>query len=286
VASLKVIRKRISTVRSTEQVTKAMKMVAAAKLRRAQERAENARAYSDKLTGILTNLADTLGSDVHPFLRPGAEAPAHLILLTSDRGLCGGYNANLNKLAERFLDSDEGKDARITICGRRGNDHFSSRSAEIEKSYADLGSDMGIELARKIGSEVSTLFLNGECGKVFVLFSKFQSAISQEPVVEQLLPIAASEQSADEPVNDYVYEPDAAQILASLLPRYVETKVFHAMLEATASEHGARMTAMDSASRNASEMIDKLTLVMNRARQASITTELMEIVSGAEALNN
>ena len=156
----------------------------------------------------------------------------------------------------------------------------------IEKSYADLGSDMGIELAREVGSEVSTLFLNGACGKVFVLFSKFKSAISQEPVVEQLLPIASSEKSADEPVNDYVYEPDAAQILASLLPRYVETKVFHAMLEATASEHGARMTAMDSASRNASEMIDKLTLAMNRARQASITTELMEIVSGAEALNN
>jgi F-type H+-transporting ATPase subunit gamma len=285
VASLKVIRKRISTVRNTQQVTKAMKMVAAAKLRRAQERAENARAYSDKLTGILTNLAGAIGADVHPFLRPGAEAPAHLILLTSDRGLCGGYNAGLNKLAENFLESEDGRDARITICGRRGNDHFSSRDATIETAHTNLTADMGIELAREVSADVAKRFTEGECGKVYVLYSKFQSAISQEPVVEQLLPIAPPEADENDPGNDYVYEPNAAQILASLLPRYLETKVFHAMLEATASEHGARMTAMDSATRNAGEMIEKLTLQMNRARQAGITTELMEIVGGAEALN-
>jgi F-type H+-transporting ATPase subunit gamma len=285
VASLKVIRRRISTVRNTQQVTKAMKMVAAAKLRKAQERAENARAYSDKLTGILTNLAGAIGADVHPFLRPGAEAPAHLILLTSDRGLCGGYNAGLNKLAENFLASEAGQGARITICGRRGNDHFVSRDATIETAHTNLTADMGIELAREVSADVAKRFTEGECGKVYVLYSKFQSAISQNPVVEQLLPIAPPEADENEPGNDYVYEPNAASILASLLPRYLETKVFHAMLEGTASEHGARMTAMDSATRNAGEMIDKLTLQMNRARQAGITTELMEIVGGAEALN-
>ena len=287
-ATLKVIRKRISTVRNTQQVTKAMKMVAAAKLRRAQERAENARTYADKLSAILANLAGEAAGDGHPFLRPGADAPPHVVVITSDRGLCGGYNANLIKAAEGFLAGPDGQGAKLTVCGRRGRDHFANLGQPIASEHVNLTADMGIDLAREIGSDVSRRFVEGECGRVFVVFSRFRSAISQLPVVEPLLPIAPPSETGEagegDEAADYVYEPGAAGILASLLPRYVETKVFHAMLEATASEHGARMTAMDNASRNAAEMIDKLTLAMNRARQAGITTELMEIVGGAEAL--
>jgi F-type H+-transporting ATPase subunit gamma len=284
VASLKEIRKRIGSVRSTQQVTKAMKMVAAAKLRRAQESAENARAYAEKLTGLLGNLAAAGESANHPLLRSGTDEPGHLILLTADRGLCGGYNANLVRLAETFLASDEGNDATMTVCGRRGNDHFRRRDAKIETKHINLVGGMDIELAREVAAEVTERFLAGKSGAVYVIYTRFKSAMSQDAVVSKLLPIA-TEASEGTTTIDYVYEPDAGSILGALAPRYVETRLYSAMLEATASEHGARMTAMDSASRNASDMIDRLTLEMNRARQASITTELMEIVGGAEALN-
>lgn len=283
-ASLKVIRKRISSVRSTQQVTKAMKMVAAAKLRRAQERAEHARAYSDRLADVLRRLAGVAGSSSHPFLAAGGDAPPHLIVITGDRGLCGAYNANVVKLAEHFLASREGTDATITACGRRGRDHFRSRGREVVGEHVNLQGEMGVELAREITADAARRFVSGEAGKVCIVYTKFRSAISHQPTIQQLLPIAQPEGHSGAVDSDYLYEPDAVSILGSLLPRYLDTLLFHAMLEATASEHGARMTAMDSASRNASDMIDRLTLAMNRARQASITTELMEIVGGAEAL--
>ena len=283
-ASLKVIRKRIASVRNTQQVTKAMKMVAAAKLRRAQERAEHARAYSTKLESILGGLGSVSTADTHPLLKQGDDAPAHAILISADRGLCGGYNSNISRLAERFLASEAGAGAAVTACGRRGRDYLVGRGAKVVEEHVNLAGEMGIDLARLIAADVSKRFTSGEAGKVFLIYTRFRSAISHEPTVQQLLPVATGDGAADAGL-DYVYEPDAASILTSLLPRYVETLIFHAMLEATASEHGARMTAMDSASRNASDMIDRLTLMMNRARQATITTELMEIVGGAEALN-
>jgi F-type H+-transporting ATPase subunit gamma len=286
VASLKEIRRRISSVKNTQQVTKAMKMVAAAKLRRAQAAAENGRDYADKLTGILRSLADAPGAGEQPFLRPGADAPAHAVVVTSDRGLCGGYNASLIKLTEQWLASPDGSDARLTAVGRRGRDHFRRHGGRIESEHVDLGAGADIELARTIAADVSRRFLEGEAGRVFIVYTRFRSAISQEPVVAQLLPLDAPPADSDEAAApDYVFEPGPASILGSLLPRYVETKLYHAMLESVASEHGARMTAMDSATRNAADMIDRLTLEMNRARQAGITTELMEIVGGAEALN-
>jgi F-type H+-transporting ATPase subunit gamma len=283
VASLKIIRRRIASVRNTQQVTKAMKMVAAAKLRRAQERAEHARAYSEKLASILRGLGSAEAAATHPFLKPGSDAPAHAVLISADRGLCGGYNSNISRLAERFLASEDGASATITACGRRGRDYLASRRANVVQEHVNLKGEFGVDLARTIATDVSRRFTSGEAGKIFLIYTRFRSAISHAPSVQQLLPVASRGEDARSDV-EYVYEPDAATILASLLPRYVETLVFHAMLEATASEHGARMTAMDSASRNAADMIERLTLMMNRARQASITTELMEIVGGAEAL--
>jgi F-type H+-transporting ATPase subunit gamma len=287
VASLKEIRRRISSVKSTQQVTKAMKMVAAAKLRRAQSAAENSREYSEKLTGILKSLSGAPGAEHQPFLQPGADVPAHAIVVGSDRGLCGGYNTSIFKLAGQWLESDEGKDAKLTTVGRRPTDHFTRHSDAVSASHTDVGSAADLELARKIAADVSRRFVEGEAGTVHIIYTQFRSAISQEPVAVQLLPLTSSvdDETEGEAGPDYVFEPDPGLILGSLLPRYVETKIYHAMLEAMASEHGSRMTSMDSATRNAGDMIDKLTLQMNRARQAGITTELMEIVSGAEALN-
>ncbi|TFH22319.1 MAG: ATP synthase F1 subunit gamma [Myxococcales bacterium] len=285
--NLKDIRKRISSVRSTQQVTKAMKMVAAAKLRRAQEAAENARAYSHKLTELLCSLATSAGEDAHPLLRAGSDAPLHAILISADRGLCGGYNANMLRTTEEFLDSAEGAGATLTVFGRRGFDHVKKRDGlTLVSEHVNAPVDMTV--ARALAAEATERFLAGESGGVMIAYTRFRSAISQLPVVERLLPVAAEDAgSADGNAGaaaDYVYEPNAGRILATLLPRYVETRVYHAMLESSASEHGSRMTAMDSATNNASDMIDRLTLEMNRARQASITTELMEIVGGAEAL--
>jgi F-type H+-transporting ATPase subunit gamma len=287
VASLKEIRRRISSVKSTQQVTKAMKMVAAAKLRRAQTAAENSREYSEKLTGILKSLSGAPGAEHQPFLQPGADAPAHAIVIGSDRGLCGGYNTSIIKLAGKWLEGDEGKEAKFTTVGRRTTDHFSRHSEAVDASHTDVGAEANIELARSIAADVSRRFVTGEAGTVHLIYTKFRSAISQEPVAVQLLPLTTTADGDEDDTAgpDYVFEPDPGFILGSLLPRYVETKIYHAMLEAMASEHGSRMTSMDSATRNAGDMIDNLTLQMNRARQAGITTELMEIVSGAEALN-
>ncbi len=286
--SLKDIRKRITSVRNTQQITKAMKMVAAAKLRRAQEAAEGARPYAVKLTELLVNLSSQSGAYSHPYLSEGSTAPAHLVLCTSDRGLCGGFNTNLIKLAEEFFAGEDGAEATLTACGRRGNDYFKSRIGErIVAAHVNRPGGLDLELARSVTEDVAQLFTSGEAGSVYLIYSRFNSAISQTPVLEKLLPIERSDdgETGEAGLTDYVYEPGAAELLGTLLPRYAETKVYQAMLESVASEHGARMAAMDSATRNAAEMIDRLTLEMNRARQAAITTELMEIVSGAEALN-
>ena len=283
-ANLKDIRKRISSVRSTQQITKAMKMVAAAKLRRAQEQVEGARPYADGLSELLSHLLSKVSGHDDPLLAPGTDAPAHMVLLSSDRGLCGGYNANLIRVAVDFLAGADGSDAQVTVCGRRGAEFFAKHLGErLAVEHINRSSGLDFDLASQVASDVSKRFIDGEAGSVWLVYSRFHSAISQEPVIEKLLPLQAADGNGSETL-DYLYEPDADAILRSLLPRFVRTRLYQSMLEATASEHGARMTAMDSATRNASEMIDRLTLEMNRARQAMITTELMEIVGGAEAL--
>jgi F-type H+-transporting ATPase subunit gamma len=270
------------SVRNTQQVTKAMKMVSAAKLRRAQTAAEAAREYAGKLTELLNGLTAGEAARAHPFMHAHGSGPPLLIVVTADKGLCGAYNANVIRLAASFVQQGAA-DAALTTVGRRGRDFFRKRGRTIVREHVQVA--LTLDLAREIARDASERFLRGDAGEVHVVYTRFRSAISQVATIFKLLPLATADTASEEaPAREYVYEPDAARILGSLLPRYVETRIYAAMLEAAASEHGARMTAMDNATRNASEMIDRLTLAMNRARQAGITTELMEIVSGAEAL--
>jgi F-type H+-transporting ATPase subunit gamma len=286
-ATLKVIRKRISSIRNTQQITKAMKMVSAAKLRRAQEAAVRARPYAEKMTELLKNVSARVSSEAHALLQPREEKKIQLVLFTSDRGLCGGYNANLIRAAEAFLRKNAGdKEIEITLVGRKGADHYRRRRANIVDRYIGILAKPADELAAEIAEKLTARFVAGETDAVYILYSSFRSALSQVPTLEKLLPVALAETSESEAQEqtEYLYEPGVQELLASLLPRITDVAVQRALLEATASEHGARMTAMDSATTNASKMMGSLTLQMNRARQASITRELMEIVGTAEAL--
>jgi F-type H+-transporting ATPase subunit gamma len=284
-ATLKAIRKRISSIRNTQQITKAMKMVSAAKLRRAQEAAVAARPYADKMTELLRNLTARVSRDVHPLLKPRDEQRVHVILFTSDRGLAGGYNANLIRAAEAFIRREGvGKEINLVLVGRKGADYFRRRRATIADRFVNILATPAQELATGIAEAAIERFVKDETDAVYILYSRFRSALSQVPTLEKLLPIPLPETENTDQLTEYLYEPDAETILASLLPAVVQVAILRALLEATASEHGARMTAMDSATTNASKMMGSLTLQMNRARQASITRELMEIVGTAEAL--
>jgi F-type H+-transporting ATPase subunit gamma len=280
--SLKDLRKRIGSVRSTQQITKAMKMVAAARLRRAQQAAEHARPYAAKLTEMFTAVVAGLSEEAHPLLARREERRIDLVLLTSDRGLCGGFNSNLLRQAETFLREHQDREVRLMLVGRKGLDYYRRRRVTplVERTGV-VGAAVG-ETSRELAERVTARFAEDGTDAVYLLYSRFQSAITQIPTVVRLLPV-------DPPAEDtspveYIFEPPRPELLARLLPRYIQTRLLQALLESTASELGARMTAMDNATRNASEMIDRLTLSMNRARQSAITTELMEIVSGAEAL--
>ena len=285
-ATLKTIRKRISSVRNTQQITKAMKMVSAAKLRRAQDAAVAARPYAEKMTELLRNVSARVASEAHALLQGREEKKILLVLFTSDRGLCGGYNANLIRAAEAFMRKNSEKQIELVLVGRKGADHFRRRQAVVADRYIGILATPADELATEIGQKLIVRFVNGETDAVYILYSQFRSALSQMPTLEKLLPVALAETSESEAqqLTEYLYEPGVKELLASLLPRITDVATQRALLEATASEHGARMTAMDSATSNASKMIASLTLQMNRARQASITRELMEIVGTAEAL--
>ena len=286
-ATLKAIRKRISSVRNTQQITKAMKMVSAAKLRRAQDAAVAARPYAEKMTELLKNVAARVSIEAHPLLQTREEKKLDLVLFTSDRGLCGGYNANLIRAADAFVRRHApDKEVELTLVGRKGADHFRRRRAPIADRYLNVLATAPDELAALIGQKLISRFINRETDAVYILYSHFRSALSQVPTLEKLLPVSlsATDDAAAQQLTEYLYEPGIEQLLASLLPRITDIAVQRALLEATASEHGARMTAMDSATSNAAKMIGTLTLQMNRARQASITRELMEIVGTAEAL--
>jgi F-type H+-transporting ATPase subunit gamma len=284
-ATLKVIRKRITSIRNTQQITKAMKMVSAAKLRRAQEAALLARPYADKMNDILNNLSARVSRAAHPLLATREEKRIQLVLVTSDRGLCGGYNANLVRAAEAFIrNNGGGKEILLALVGRKGADYYRRRRGETGERYLNFLSSPAEELAAVIAEKLISRFVDGETDAVYLIYSHFRSALSQVPTLEKILPVALSEARETEQLTEYLYEPGAEELLSSLLPKITEIKIQRALLEATASEHGARMTAMDSATTNASKMMGSLTLQMNRARQASITRELMEIVGTAEAL--
>ena len=285
--SLKDIKKRITSVKNTRQITKAMKMVSAAKLRRAQDSVVAARPYADKMLNVLSNLAQREDPEVHPLLQQRGKRRALVVLMTADRGLCGGFNANVSKAAERMIrKNEEGFEAiDLMIIGRKGNDYLKRRKGmNIAKVYENLTGDLTYSTASLLGQEIVGWYDEEKYDVVFLAYNAFRSAISQEPTISQLLPIVPTEAEPEQHYTDYLYEPNRGEVLEQVLPKHVEVQIFRAMLESVASEHGARMSAMDSASKNASEMMDRLTLQYNRARQAAITKELMEIISGAESV--
>ncbi len=287
-ANLKDIKKRIGSVKNTQQITKAMKMVAAAKLRRAQDAAVAARPYAEKLQSVLSNLARREEGDGDALLSQRGTGRALIVLMTADRGLCGGFNSSVSKEAERIIRTNEqGYDAiDLMIIGRKGRDLLKNRIGEhIVTVHENISTDMTYKTAQLIGEEVVDAYRAEKYDAVHVIYNAFKSAIEQIVTVEQVLPIQPqASDEVQEDGTDYIYEPNRGEVLSQLLPKMVEVQIFRAMLESNASEQGSRMSSMDSASRNAAEMIEKLTLKYNRARQAAITTELMEIISGAESL--
>jgi F-type H+-transporting ATPase subunit gamma len=290
VPSLRDIRNRIGSVKSTRQITKAMKMVAAAKLRRAQDAILKTRPYAQLLDRTLSRVAARAAADgaiSHPLLAPREQKLAEVIVITSDRGLAGGFNSNISRRVQRFLTEEGERYEKVTLAtiGRKGRDFFRARKVEIRKDFPGIHAGLDYTKADALAREYTERYLAGEVDAVFLAFNEFKSAISQTPVLFQLLPIdtgAGAESSAA--AIDFKYEPSRDALLADLLPRHISMQVWRALLESAASEHGARMSAMESATKNAEDMISALTLQYNRARQAYVTKELSEIVSGAEAL--
>jgi F-type H+-transporting ATPase subunit gamma len=285
-ASLRAIKRRITSVKNTRKITRAMKMVAAARLRRAQQRISDLRPYAIKTSELLSSVAArTEGAGSHPLLARRDEKKVLIVVLTSDRGLAGAFNASICKRAASMWKAFEaqGKEVSFAIVGRKGGDYFRRRDAHIEKVFQGIFENLTSAKAGEVGRYVIDRYVAGELDAAYIVFNEFKSAIAQVVTSEQVLPIKLAELPV-EGSSDYIYEPSKAALLDRLLPMYMEVVAFRALLESVASEHGARMTAMDNATRNASEMIERLTLQYNRARQASITKELMEIIGGAEAL--
>lgn len=290
-ANLLDIRRRIKSVKNTQQITKAMKMVSASKLRRAQDRVINARPFADKMNQVLGELAAQTSEDFHhPLLDQRGDERYLVVLITGDKGLCGAFNANLIKAAQAFAKANPDKQIEWMTVGRKGRDFF-RRRANIVSEYVGLTGKGRIEFeeALDVAKAITGRFTEDkEIDKVFLIFAEFKSVLTQRVVTEQLLPISKTteeaEGEADAQTRDYIYEQPPAETFSRLLPKLVETQIFRALLESIASEQGARMTAMDAASKNAGDLISSLTLNMNRVRQAAITREIIEIVSGASAL--
>ncbi|HEY7679354.1 MAG TPA: ATP synthase F1 subunit gamma [Terriglobia bacterium] len=278
------MRRRIRTVRNTQQITKAMKMISAARLRKAQERAFNARPHAGLLKEVLESLAARSASVAHPLLARRPQQRVTALVLSGDRGLCGAFNTNIIRAAERFLTEHSSRHAELVPIGRKGRDYFRRRKVTIRQEYAYIFSRLDYSHAKQIAAEIISAYSEEQTDGVYLIYNEFKSVLSQKIAVEQLLPLAPFQPSAGAVNVDYIYEQPPAEIYANWLPRYVEVQVFRALLESAAAEHAARMTAMDSATNNAGEMIDDLTLNMNRIRQAAITKELIEVVSGAAAL--
>ena len=287
--SLLDMRRRIKSVKNTQQITKAMKMVAAAKLKRATDRVTAARPFAEKMTEVLGGLSDKVTDFSHPLLDERGDNKYLIVLITADKGLCGGFNTNLMKATQNFIRENAGKQAEMMPVGRKGRDFFRRRDIEFVEEYVGLtgtgkvAHSDAMEIARNI---IKNFTDDATLDKVFLVFTKFKSVIAQEVKIEQLLPIPRLENedaATGAAQAEYIYEQPASEIFGKLLPKQVETQIYRAMLESVASEQGSRMTAMDSASKNAGELIDSLTLNMNRIRQAAITKEIIEVVSGAAA---
>lgn len=282
-ASARDLRRRIKSIKSTQQITKAMKTVAAAKLRKAQERVIAARPSAIKIKEVLARLTSSNAGVSHPLLEVRKPNNICYVVITADRGLCGGYNANIIRLAAGLAGARQGS-SLVTI-GRKGRDFFRRRGYDIRTDFVGLGEDIAFGVAREISEILVDYYVKGIFDEIHLVFTEFKSAMTQNPVTMKLLPVEPPKEEESGGHVDYIYEPSPEELLAALLPKYVETNVYRALLESKASEQGARMTAMGSATDNATEIIDKLTLSLNRARQAAITKEISEIVGGANALD-
>ncbi|MEK7799069.1 MAG: ATP synthase F1 subunit gamma [Acidobacteriota bacterium] len=307
-ANVRDYRTRIRSVKSTQKITRAMKLVSAARLRRSQDRILAARPYARKMLEVLSSLAARARPERHPLLSRRPEEKVLVVVITADRGLCGSFNTNILNRARAFLDEQMGRvageKARVDVIGRKARDWFRRRAYPVRRTVVDIFKNVTLEEARGIAGDLIDLFARGEFDAVYLVYNEFKSVIQQRVVVEPLLPIPRAAfgpgafgagrgpggaipggaiPGGTEP-EDYIYEPDQETLFAALLPKHVMIQVHRVLLESAAAEHGARMTAMESATRNAGEMIDALTLQMNKIRQASITKEILEVVSGAEAL--
>ena len=280
------IRRRIRSVKNTQQITKAMKMISAARLRKAQERALAARPYGKMLREMLANVASAASQNPdaggNPLLAVRPEKKILAVVVTADRGLAGGFNANLLKLAQRFVNEHRDAELSFELIGRKGRDYFRKREARISGEHLDMMRSLNLAYADKIADAIIERFSSGEIDAVYMFVNEFKSVMAPTLSETRLLPIEVPK--SQEQV-DYIYEQKPEELLGTLLPRYIKLQVYSALLESVAAEHAARMTAMDAASSNATDVIDKLTLYMNRVRQASITREIIEIVSGAAALD-
>ena len=284
------MRRRIRTVRNTQQITKAMKMISAARLRKAQERAFHARPYAGLLKEVLESLAaravEEPGEERHPLLKRRAEERITAVVLSGDRGLCGAFNTNILRAAERFLAEHRNQQVEIVAVGRKTRDYFRRRNVTLKEEHVGIFARLGYSNAREIANGIIASYTEETTDAVYLIYNEFKSVIAQRVVVERLLPLPDFRPSTSEGnvLVDYIYEEPPEAIYERLMPKYVEVQVYRSLIESGAAEHAARMTAMDAASSNAGDMIDSLTLRMNRIRQAAITREIIEIVSGAAAL--
>jgi F-type H+-transporting ATPase subunit gamma len=291
--SLLDIRRRVRAVKSTQQITKAMKMVAASKLRRAQERVQQARPYASQMLRVLNSLASRVDPSSHPLLderkTPRAGGKALLIVITADRGLCGSFNTNVIKASSVFITENRNHQVALGLIGRRGRDYFARRGFEVRYEQVNLFAALKFADAKAIAASAIESFVSGQVDSVHLVYNQFKSVMQQLVVVEQLLPIPrlafdAGAPAAGKPTIEYLYEPNPEALFKHLIPNHIEVQIYRALLESAAAEHAARMTAMDAATQNSAEMIEQLTLYMNKVRQAAITREIIEVVSGAQAL--
>ncbi len=289
-ASGRDIKRRITSVKNTRQITRAMKMVAAAKLRRAQETVLGSRHYANKIKDLMNRLiSDYAGAEKtpHPLFEKRLVNNALILVFSSDKGLCGAFNSNLFKAAMKFIQENPGVKFHLSSVGKKGRDYFRRRDVKMEKCWLDFSSTVNYEFSAGIAKDVMDMFSQGTVDKVYLLYNRFKTVMAQEVILEPLLPLASEE--ADEPsgtnlAKELLYEPSAEEVLSAVVEQYVKFQVHQGLLESWAGENGSRMVAMDSATRNAGDMMDRLTLAYNRARQSAITKELIEIVSGADAL--
>ena len=286
--SLQSLRRKIGAIKNTQKITKAMKMVAAAKLKRAQDRILSARPYGHKMRDVIANLSRRVNRAAHPLLQKRTGRNIEILIVTSDRGLCGAFNANIIRKAFEFIHQSEARGSKVTlsIVGRKGREYFRRRPWPVRQQWLGVFDRLSYEHAIEIGQDLSEHFTKGTFDELYVIYNEFKSAIQQRVIVEKLFPIEAIEAGDDHDRigGSYLFEPDEDELLAALLPKHFQVQAFRILLESSAAEHGARMAAMDGATRNAGELIKRLTLYYNKTRQAAITKELMDIVGGAEAL--